>query len=108
MVVMESYILQQEVMLGREPNNGWGGSTVVWGLGHGSSPHGAKRLEPQMSTRQGVLRRQREMKSVLPADDRRASSLSSSPAPPRPTNLYYFLLLAVSSNKLRLITGPPA
>lgn len=27
---------------------------------------------------------------------------------PQPVNLYYFLLLAVSSNKLRLITRPPA
>ena len=28
--------------------------------------------------------------------------------PPRPTNCCYFLLQAVSSNKLRLITRPPA
>lgn len=29
------------------------------------------------------------------------------PPPPFPANIYYFLLLAVSSNKLRLITRPP-
>lgn len=46
------------------------------------------------------------MKSVLPADGPKASSLFSSP--PTPANLYYFLLLAVSSNKLRLIIYPPA
>lgn len=38
MVVMESYILEQEVMLGREPNNGRGGSTVVWGTTLGAWP----------------------------------------------------------------------
>lgn len=37
-VVMESYILEQEVTLGREPNNGRGGSTVVWGTTLGAWP----------------------------------------------------------------------
>lgn len=41
-----------------------------------------------------------------PSHDRRASSLRV--PSPRPTNCCYFLLQAVSSNKLRLITRPPA
>lgn len=83
---------------------------LPWGVTHWSrQPPRSQCWEPPRLTPPGVLGRQREAKSVLPADGRRASwELSSSPPPPRPVNLYYFLLLAVSSNKLRLITRPPA
>lgn len=71
------------------------------------SHHEAKCLEPQMLAPQGVLGRRREVKPVLSADGQRASC-SPHPLPLHPVNLYYFLLLAVSSNKLRLITRLPA
>lgn len=106
--VTESHILGQEVMLGREAHNGLEASTVVWGLTHGSSHCGAKRTKPQTPTQQGVLRWQKEVESVLPLMIEGRAVFPRSPTSPHPTNCYYFLLLAVSSNKLRLITCSPA
>lgn len=48
---------------------------------------------------------QKAVRPGLPAVGCRASLLLT--APPFPANIYYFLLLAVSSNKLRLITRSP-